>query len=106
MPNGSTELNACYNIPEPKVELNPAVMPTGAQIRAARAMLGWSAMALAAAAGVSHPTVARAERTEGVPRMRTENLVAIAQALQEAGVVFMDAGQSSLGGGVGVRLAK
>lgn len=78
-------------------------MITGAHIRAARALVSWSAMTLAEKAGISYPTVQRAESTDDVPRMKTTNLLAIQRVLEGAGVIFLDPGESREGG-VGVRL--
>jgi transcriptional regulator with XRE-family HTH domain len=71
------------------------------QIRAARALLGWSQSEVAAAAGLSIPTVKRAEADDGI-RVSGDALVAIASALQKAGVDFI----VENGGGPGVRLRK
>lgn len=70
------------------------------QIRAARALVGWSQTEVAAAAGLSIPTVKRAEADGGI-RVSDDALVAIANALKKAGVEFI----SENGGGAGVRLA-
>ena len=75
-------------------------MITSAQIRAARALLRWSAKKLAEAAGVSVPTIQRMEAVEGVPSGLSRNLEALQNALEEAGVIFIDEN----GGGPGVRL--
>jgi transcriptional regulator with XRE-family HTH domain len=79
-------------------------MVTGAQIRAARALIGWSATTLAQRSGVSQPTVQRAESVDGIPRMQAPNLAAIQRALEEAGVVFLEDCELR-GGGPGVRFA-
>jgi transcriptional regulator with XRE-family HTH domain len=71
------------------------------QIRAARALVGWSQGDVAAAAGLSIPTVKRAEADDGI-RVSEDALVAIAAALKKAGVEFI----AENGGGVGVRLRK
>jgi len=71
------------------------------QIRAARALVGWSQSDVAAAAGLSIPTVKRAEADDGI-RVSEDALVAIASALKKAGVEFI----AENGGGVGVRLRK
>jgi transcriptional regulator with XRE-family HTH domain len=76
-------------------------MLTGAQIRAARALLRWSAEELAGKAKVGVATVRRAELTDGVPSMTEVNNDAIRRAL-EASVEFLDEN----GGGPGVRLRK
>jgi transcriptional regulator with XRE-family HTH domain len=71
------------------------------QIRAARALVGWSQSDVAAAAGLSIPTVKRAEADDGI-RVSEDALAAIASALKKAGVEFI----AENGGGVGVRLRK
>ena len=73
-------------------------MITIEQLRAARALLGWSQTDLAGAAKLSRPTVDRAERV-GVS---SDALVALRRALEKAGVVFVDEN----GDGPGVRLRK
>ena len=71
------------------------------QIRAARALVGWSQTQVATAAGLSIPTVKRAEADGGI-RVSEEALVAIACALKKAGVEFI----AENGGGPGVRLRR
>jgi transcriptional regulator with XRE-family HTH domain len=71
------------------------------QIRAARALLGWSQTEVAAAAGLSIPTVKRAEADGGI-RVSEDAVAAIACALKKAGVEFI----AENGGGPGVRLRK
>ena len=71
------------------------------QIRAARGLLGWSQIELARAAGLSEPTVKRAEGT-GKPSASVEAVDRMRAALEAAGVVFID----EYGEGVGVRLRK
>lgn len=80
-----------------------AAMLTGAQIRAARALLKWSGRDLADRCGVSYPALQRAEAVDDMPNMQTRNLAAIKAALEAGGVVFMD-GPYSGDGGPGVRL--
>jgi hypothetical protein len=75
---------------------------TGAQIRAARALLRWSAVDLAQASSVAANTIRRAEVAEGPTTLTTPNDLAIRRALEEAGVEFIDQN----GGGPGVRLKK
>lgn len=65
-------------------------MITPAQIRAARALLGWHQTDLAAAAGVSFNVVSRVERELVDPRAST--LRAIQTALENAGVEFIEDG--------------
>lgn len=73
---------------------------TPAQIRAARALLGWSQDQLVAESGVPKRTLVRLELAEGAPQKRT--LAAIRAALEAAGVEFIPEN----GGGPGVRLRK
>jgi len=71
---------------------------SGAQMRAARGLIGWSQAELADAAGLSRPTIERAE-TKGAS---AETLVALQRALEAAGVIFV----AENGEGPGVRLRK
>ena len=77
-------------------------MITASQIRAARALLRWSAKRLASQAGVSLPTIQRMETAEGVPTSLSRTLIAVQEALEHAGVIFIDENDE----GVGVRLRK
>ena len=74
---------------------------TSAQLRAARALIGWSQQALADAARVSSMTVKRAEGS-GNPAASADAVAALRAALENAGVVFL----AENGGGPGVRLKK
>jgi len=73
---------------------------SSAQIRAARALLKWSAVDLARQASLGVNTIRRAEVAEGVTALTTANELAIRRAFESAGVEFID----SNGGGPGVRL--
>jgi hypothetical protein len=75
---------------------------TSAQIRAARALLRWSAADLAREAALGLATIRRAELTEGETSMTTANDLAVRRALETAGVEFIDEN----GGGPGVRLRR
>jgi hypothetical protein len=75
---------------------------TSAQMRAARAMLRWSALDLARASKVGVATIRRVEVIEGEIPVTAANEAAIRQALELAGVEFTDEN----GGGPGVRLKK
>jgi ribosome-binding protein aMBF1 (putative translation factor) len=75
---------------------------TSAQIRAARALLRWSAEDLAHQSALSVATVRRAELKELETSMTTANDLAVRRALEAAGVEFIDEN----GGGAGVRLRK
>lgn len=87
--------------PSPPVAF--ASVLTGGQIRAARALLKWSGRELADRCGVSYPALQRAEAVDDIPNMQVRNLLAIKQALEAAGVLFLDPGQTR-DGGPGVRL--
>jgi transcriptional regulator with XRE-family HTH domain len=69
------------------------------QMRAARALLGWSQSELAKRAGLSLPTVKRVEAGTG-PRVSDEARGRIKEALEAGGAQFI----SENGGGPGVRL--
>ncbi len=72
------------------------------QIKAARALLGWSQEALATAATVSIPTIKRLEAEDGILGGRDETAAKIRLAIEAAGVEFIEEN----GGGPGVRLRK
>jgi predicted transcriptional regulator len=74
------------------------IMITPRQIRAARALLGWSQQQLADKAIVSLNAVTRMEKGKVDSRLST--LSAIEKALTRAGVEFLPAGER----GEGVRL--
>jgi predicted transcriptional regulator len=73
-------------------------MITSRQIRAARALLGWSQQQLADKAIVSLNAVARLE--SGIVDLRISTVQAVQKALVKAGIEFLDADQK----GEGVRL--
>ncbi len=64
-------------------------MISSAQIRAARALLRWSAGDLSQASGVGTATLQRMEVMEGVPSGQVRTLLAIKEALEGAGVEFV-----------------
>ena len=78
-------------------------MMTAPQIRAARALLGWSQPALAKASGLSLPTIVRMESAVGPGRSSAANVEAVQRALENAGVMFLDADDTGAVG-PGVRL--
>jgi hypothetical protein len=75
---------------------------SGAQIRAARALLKWSAVNLARNSSVGVNTIRRAEVAEEKTSLTAANDLAIRRALESSGVEFIDEN----GGGPGVRLRK
>ena len=64
-------------------------MLSSAQIRAARALLRWSASDLSQASSVGTATLQRMEVMEGVPSGQVRTLLAIKEALEAAGVEFV-----------------
>ncbi len=75
---------------------------TGGQIRAARALLRWSAQDLAKHSSLGVNTIRRAEASDNATSLTTANDLAIRRALESAGIEFIDEN----GGGPGVRLRK
>jgi hypothetical protein len=75
---------------------------TSAQIRAARALLDWSAEELAREAALGLATIRRAENSQNGTTMTAANDLAVRRALEAAGVEFLDEN----GGGPGVRSQK
>lgn len=72
------------------------------QVKAARALLGWSQGELATASKISEPTIKRLEASDGDLGGRAETAARIQDALEAAGVEFIPEN----GGGAGVRLKK
>ena len=75
---------------------------TSFQIKAARALIGWTADDLSRRSAVSLRTIRRAELAERDTSMTSANDLAVRHALEDAGVEFIDEN----GGGPGVRLRK
>ena len=75
---------------------------TSAQVRAARALVRWSAEDLARQCAVGVTTIRRAELADDETSMTAANDRAVRYALEAAGVEFIDEN----GGGPGVRLQK
>ena len=69
------------------------------QIKAARALLGWSQEDLARYSTVSEPTIARLESTDGELGGRAATIAKIVDAIEKAGVEFIEEN----GGGPAVR---
>jgi transcriptional regulator with XRE-family HTH domain len=81
---------------------NHMVRVSGEQIRAARALVRWSAADLAGASALGVNTIRRAEIADEGTVLTAANELAIRRALEVEGVVFIDEN----GGGPGVRLRK
>lgn len=69
-------------------------------MRAARALLRWTADDLAQRSKVGLSTIKRTEAAEGPMRLTAANASALQRALEDGGIEFI----SENGGGVGVRL--
>jgi transcriptional regulator with XRE-family HTH domain len=84
---------------------NPGSPPalTSAQIRAARALIRWSAEDLARESALGVTTIRRAELREAATRLTAANDRAVRHALEAAGVEFINESEN---GGAGVRLGK
>jgi transcriptional regulator with XRE-family HTH domain len=78
-------------------------MITGAQLRAARALLGIDQRELAQRCGLSLPTIQRMESSDGVVRGNVDSLMKLVDALDSNGIALIDEGAASSGGGRGVR---
>jgi len=81
-------------------QLGTILFRPSAQIRAARALLRWSAEDLAQASALGVTTIRRAELTESETSLTTVNDLALRHAFEAAGVEFID------GNGGGVRLRR
>lgn len=86
------------SVPTPS---NPKAMILPAQLRAARALVGWSREKLAKASGVPAPTIRDFELGNTDPKQGTVHK--LRRALEAAGVEFQDESETS---GPGVRLKK
>jgi transcriptional regulator with XRE-family HTH domain len=65
-------------------------MRYASQIRAARALLGWSQSKLARTAGIGLATLQRIEQNEGIVKGNFSTILKIQRALEKAGVRFAD----------------
>ena len=77
-------------------------MITSCQIRAARALINWSARELAEKAGVGVATVRRMELAESIPSSNAITLNLVQKTLESAGVEFVGDQDNA----PGVRLVK
>ena len=92
-------VNVSFDFKEVNVKSRPL---SSAQIRAARALLRWSAEDLAREATLGLATIRRAENAEFETAMTAANDLAVRRVLESAGVEFIEEN----GGGPGVRLRK
>ncbi len=77
-------------------------MIEAAQIRAARGLVEFSQTELAEASGLALSTIRRMEVAGGTLKSSVENVLKVQQALEDAGVIFIDEDEE----GPGVRLRK
>ena len=74
-----------------------------AQIRAARALLGWRQQDLSKVSSVGAATIRRIEKADSSRTGYVSTLLRIQTAFENAGVLFIDDDETA---GIGVRLAK
>jgi transcriptional regulator with XRE-family HTH domain len=74
-----------------------------AQIRAARALLGWRQEDLSKASGVGTATIQRIEKSKMPISGYVSTLVRIQAAFEDAGVLFIDMDETA---GIGLRLSR
>ncbi len=79
-------------------------MISAAQLRAARALLGFDQKKIAELASLSVPTIQRMEASDGVIRGNVDSLMKLIAALDAAGIELIGEGAVSPAGGRGVRL--
>lgn len=72
-------------------------MITSGQIKAGRALVGWTARELAAKADIGFSTLIRLESENGVPSSNVRTLEAIKKAFEEAGIEFIGTPESGAG---------
>jgi transcriptional regulator with XRE-family HTH domain len=86
-----------------RISINRAFkLTTIRQVKAARALLGWSQSDLAQYSGISEPTIARLESSDGEIGGRGETVRKIQSALENHGIEFIEEN----GTGEGVRFRK
>ena len=81
-------------------------MIDGAQMRAARALLGLDQRDLARLSGLSLPTIQRMESSPGSVRAVVDSLERVLAAFTRGGVELIADGAPSAGSGFGVRLTQ
>lgn len=72
-------------------------MITSGQIKAARALLGWTVRDLAAKAEIGFSTLVRLEQADGVPGGHVKTLEAVQSAVEKAGIEFIGTPESGAG---------
>ncbi len=72
-------------------------MITSGQIKAARALLGWTVRDLAAKAEIGFSTLVRLEQADSVPSGHVKTLEAVKSAVEKAGIEFIGTPESGAG---------
>lgn len=72
-------------------------MITSGQIKAARALMGITALELAKQSKVAYTTIVRIESSEGVPSGQVKTLDAVQKALEKAGIEFIGTPENGAG---------
>ena len=72
-------------------------MITSGQIKAARALLGITAIKLAELSAVAYTTIVRLESSSGVPSGQVKTLDAVQKALEKAGIEFIGTPENGAG---------
>jgi transcriptional regulator with XRE-family HTH domain len=70
---------------------------TSGQIKAARALIGWTARDLAAKAEIGFSTLIRLESADGMPSGNIKTMDAVKKALEEAGIEFIGTPENGAG---------
>lgn len=78
----------------------PLIFITGAHIRAARGLLGWTQKELARRAKIALGTIRRMEELDKLGNAKAETVIAVTTVLEKAGVEFLNDDQP------GVRMKK
>jgi transcriptional regulator with XRE-family HTH domain len=100
---GLCDIGRIARIARSGMDFDPTAL-TATQLKAARQLVGWSAEALAARAGVGIATVRRAELSrEFINRIKPETVCKVVRTLQRAGVILF---ARDTFGGPGVRLSR
>jgi ribosome-binding protein aMBF1 (putative translation factor) len=81
--------NYFNSISDIKIYFYDIKMITSCQIRAARALINWSARELAEKSKVGVATVRRMELAEGIPSSNAQTLDLIIKTLEKAGIEFI-----------------
>ena len=97
-------MDADSRVPDPEAVVNThrpvTMMLSACQIRAARAMMGWSVDELARRSGVSEKTVRRMEKVWGVPNATAETFAKVQACFEAEGFEFLPDTGGKIGPGI------